>query len=326
MRRILLTPADRLKVNGALGLWESGSIRRTELERFAQGSGVDARGVYTMVLHLDTLHRLGDRTPLIWKGGTAIQSLLPFDVQRVSTDLDFNSTTGNVEVLRETFEACNDHLVGSGQVITVQGIDFGRFYEAYHQPERQVIEFRRLLPTPFDETVELKAKALPGQTSAVRIQARLSRVQINYRQHALAAIAPEKVEVRFFVGEGFPPQEPVSFTRGSAEDLIADKVLATTDRGGFGWRRFKDLYDLIALCHLGGADLAKVIEKLDLIGGPGSARGFVSGSLETLRILSVERAAAQGFKGTVCMGGKAWVKDWERELEATSRWLMRMID
>ena len=324
MRRTILTPAEKKAVLGSLTAWDSAAIKRTDLEALAGRIGISARDAYVTLLHIDTLHALGPEAPLVWKGGTAIQSLLAAGVQRVSTDLDFNSTTGNVEILRETITDVNDRLRAGGNIVEVKGVPFGLFYEADHRPDHQTLEFRRLLPTPFDEQVDLPRHALPGLDETVRVQGRLSRVQIAYGHHEMAALHPTRAEVRFFTQPSFEPRRPVTVTRGSVHDLAADKILATTRHDGFGRERFKDIYDLVALRHLGTADLEVVRTKLARIRGDGRVPLYVDGTLETLRILGLEAAAAQGFKGTVCSDGKAWVERWGEELEATIAWLAPM--
>ena len=320
MRRIILRPSEKQALQAALPLWQDKPIKRPALESLAAEVGVHARDAHVSLLHLDTLHALGPDAPLVWKGGTAIQSLLPPSVQRISTYLDFNSTTGIVEVLREAIAACNDRLDQRGAIVTVQGIPFGRFYEADHRPVHGTVEFRRVLPTPFDEQVEFAAGALPG-TGAMRVQGRLSRVQINTRHHTLPALEASTQDVAFFTQPRLQPDHVVTIRRASAPDLVADKILATTRHDGFGRQRFKDVYDLIALRHHGNIDLDKVHKKLVRIAGPGRAETYLDGSLETLSKLSLEAATVQGFRNMVCNDGKVWVDAWTEEVEATATWL-----
>lgn len=324
MRRIVLRPAEKDALRGALPAWRQHPIRRGVLEAFAADMGVHARDAYVSLLHLDTLDALGPDAPVVWKGGTAVQSLLSPGVQRISTDLDFNSTTGIPEALREAVADCNDRLDRRDATVTVQGVPFGRFYEARHRPDHGTLEFRRVLPTPFDEQVELAAGSLPGVDGALRVQGRLSRVQINYRHHRLPALQSRTTEVAFFTQPRFLPDHAVQATRASSSDLVADKILATTRHDGFGRERFKDIYDLIALRHLGGIDLDSVQEKLARIAGEDRVATYVDGTLETLARLGVESAAAQGFRNMVCNDGKTWIDAWEDEVAATAAWLAVM--
>lgn len=322
MHRIILTARERAAVFGAFSVWDRHNLRRGALEAEAARHGVAAVDAYVTLLHLDTLHVLGQGFPTVWKGGTAIQTLLPPMVQRVSVDLDFNSTTSNVEVLREAIEAANQRLADNGKIVTVQGVPIGRFYQADHRPAYRTIEFRRLLPSLFDDKVELSAGTFEGVDDDIRVQGRLSRVQINYGHHEMPAIQPEDTTVAFFTQPALAPLEQVRARCSSVHDLVADKILATTRHGGFGRERFKDLYDLIALRHHGGADAEIVRRKLERITGTGSVERIIEGSTETLRILGVEVAAAQGFRNAVCLEGKEWVRDWERQLQETVDWLL----
>ncbi len=321
MKRIILSPAQKTALLETLPVLDRETVHRPVLEDLARYYQVPATGVYVMVLHLDTLHALSDEAPLVWKGGTAIQSLLPPDVQRISTDLDFNSTTPHVEILREAIQDINARLTDASALVDIEGVTFGRFYEADHQERYQTIEFRRVLPTPFDEQVELHPHTYPQLEEPIRVQGRLSRVQINYGHHEMPALEPLTLPVRFFPQSRLTPREEVKVPTSSVHDLVADKILATTRHDGFGRERFKDVYDLIALRHLDEADLGKVEEKLSRIGGREKVARYVDGTLETLRILGAEASSVQGFKGSVCKGGKPWLDGWMSEIEETIAWL-----
>jgi hypothetical protein len=324
MQRIVLGPTEKKAALAALPLWSHTPIRRGGLETLAATYQVPAKEAYTSLLHLDTLDAIGENAPLIWKGGTAIQSHLPPDIQRISTDLDFNSTTKSIEILRETIQETNIRLEERGAIIPLHGIDYGRFFESDHRPPHSTIEFRRILPTPFDELLIVRAGTFPAQEEDIRIQGRLSRVQINYRHTEFPALKTDQGPVRFFTQPGFEPPHPIHIQRASIPDLVADKILATTRHEGFGRERFKDVYDLVALRHLGATDPLDVQQKLNRIVGSQTPK-IIEGSIETLGILSAEHANAQGFRQTVCRGGKAWVDAWEHEVSATQEWLMELL-
>ena len=76
------------------------------------------------------------------------------------------------------------------------------------------------------------------------IQAKSVRVQINYKHCWLPAIEIVKKVPRFFIMDHQRPKIKFKRNHSSAEDLIVDKILATSMIGSFGRERFKDVYDL----------------------------------------------------------------------------------
>ncbi len=326
MKRLVLDLDEKRRIFEAFQIWRREDIRRPDLEEFVHPLGVAAIDAYVTFLHLDTLSALGVQRAFVWKGGTAIQTHLPSRVQRVSTDLDFNATIGNVEAIRDTILSCNERLESKGHIVQVEDVPYGTFFEAGHRPWHRTIEFRRILPTVFNETVDLKPKELGWSDEPhVRAPGRLERVQINYNHADLPALRPEQAEATFFTQPRFSPRHPVMTVRASVHDLTADKVLATTRHDGFGRERFKDVYDLVTLRRSGLVDLGVVGEKLEGIVGRDRLKIIVDGSRETLDLLSVESAAAHGFRAMVCIEGKSLIDDWSAQVEATADWLGSLV-
>lgn len=325
IERVTLSNVEKRRIRATLPVWSGVLPHRPQLEAFSAEMGVTARDVYTTLLHLDTLHALREDVPLIWKGGTAIQSVISSQIQRVSFDLDFNSSTGNVEIIRESMQDANQRLEDSGCLQEIQGVLYGAIFEKAHDKAREMIEFWRILPTPFDQKVELKEGTFPTLKGDVRIQATFSKIQINYHHSRMPALRSSLEEVVFFPQIRFQPVIPVRAERSSIEDLVGDKILATTRYDGFGRERFKDLYDLVALRHLGTVDLAVVHEKLSRIRGADRVIEYVEGSMETLRILGEDLASAQGFRNMVCKGGKDFIDSWTEEIEDTIEWMMPLV-
>lgn len=326
MKRLVLDADDKRRIFEAFQVWRREDIKRPDLEEFVRPLGVAAVDAYVTFLHLDTLAALGAHAPLVWKGGTAIQTLLPAQVQRVSTDLDFNATIGNVEAIRDAIVSCNERLESNGHIVQVDDVPYGRFFEADHRPWHKTIEFRRILPTLFSETVDLRPNALGGSDEThVRAPGRLERVQINYNHADLPALRPERVEATFFTQPRFSPRQQVMAVRASIHDLTSDKVLATTRHDGFGRERFKDVYDLVTLRGTGSVDLGMVSEKLGRIVGRDRLKAIVDGSRQTLDMLSEESAAAHGFRAMVCIQGKNLIDDWSAQVESTADWLGDLV-
>jgi len=290
---------DILKI---VKVWKRDQLNQDVFRSIQISSGVPARLVELMFWHMDTLDALRPMDHLVFKGGTCVQVHLAPDLQRASVDLDFNSAVGHPDAVERKFGELNSVLEKKGRAAVVGGIRFGFLEKGWVDRHTGTITFHRRMPSRFGEV-----EAVDG----IRVQAKSIRVQINYKNSWLPAIKSEKKDIRFFITEHQKPCSEVEFLISSAEDLFADKILATCSSGHFGRERFKDVYDMLVLSS--GVDGTDVVRKLDMVAEKSrlNTRSIIETSIETISNLSERSQEAKGFASMACRGGKALVADWE---------------
>jgi len=108
------------------------------------------------------------------------------------------------------------------------------------------------------------------------------------------------------------PREIFDLVHSGKEDLLADKILATSNVEGFGRERFKDVYDMGSLLRP-DMETGLICKKLDAIARESETERnrFLNGSARTIMRFSEKTAQAHGFLGMVAREGRELAWDWE---------------
>lgn len=303
--RLLLSAQEKEAILSIIRIWQRNQINIDTFMAIQSRYGVPARLIETNFWHLDTLDVLKEFEGLVFKGGTCIQSYIAPQMQRVSVDLDFNTTIHNPNAVLDAMEKINSKIIENGRAVSIKGINFGTIDFADKDRRTGTITFLRRMPSRFGEIEKV------GDAD---IQSKSVRIQINYKHAWLPAIRTEHKTVNFFVQKEQKPAYELRFIHASIEDLFADKILAVSNIGPFGRERFKDIYDLIILSFL---DMKKdlILKKLKIIGEKSNltADAIIGSAVETILNLSEGIIEARGFASMVCRDGKRIVDRWEDE-------------
>ncbi|MHB8584880.1 MAG: nucleotidyl transferase AbiEii/AbiGii toxin family protein [Thermoplasmatota archaeon] len=309
MVRIILTAEEKRATRGILArTWGPEALTQGAIQRASEPFGVNPREAYMTLLHLDTLDALRSLDFIVLKGGTCAQTYVAPDLQRVSIDLDFNSRHSHPKTVEAAVADLNVRLMNESRAATAQGIPFGTLVPDKVDAHTGTVGFARYLPSPFDDTV-----VIGGQ----EVQGRKLLVQINVKHHELPAIDARRREIAFFTQSQLRPRKPVLFECASPADLAADKILAITKNvGGFGRERIKDFYDLFVLNRL-DVPPETVVAKLDRVAVKArtTREAILSGASERCEDVRANQSAVAGFIPTACNGGKAFLRNWELELD-----------
>ncbi len=300
---IQLSHLEKMKVMSIVGSWEREQITQEVLRSIQKDIGIPARYVEIMFWHYDILSLFAETDWLIFKGGTCVQSFIRPGYQRASMDLDFNSSIGNPNAIKCEISILNKMMDKKGAHVTVQGIDFGKIEFIEDDVHSGTLNFIRRMPTRFGDMEKV------GDD---RIQAKSIRIQINYKNAWLPALSPIDKVPEFFILDYQKPKKLINMTHSSKEDLIADKVLATCNVGGFGRERFKDIYD-IGMLLKDGYDKETISKKLGLVGKKAKIEptSLIKGAVETISDFAIRGVEARGFASMVANAGQDHVKDWE---------------
>ncbi|MEA3557949.1 MAG: nucleotidyl transferase AbiEii/AbiGii toxin family protein, partial [Candidatus Thermoplasmatota archaeon] len=250
-------------------------------------TGIPARSAEIMFWHYDTLSLFSDVDSFVFKGGTCVQSWLPYGLQRASVDLDFNSKAGNPNSIRDIIEDVNVRSRNEDRVAKIRGIEFGTMEFKFIDDQTGTMTFIRRMPSRFNEMIRAGENTIQGIEQ---------RIQINFKNSWLPAIKPMKMEPDFLVLGYEKPQFRFETIHSSIEDLIADKILATCNVHGFGRERFKDVYDLGMILDLERVN-ELVMEKLSLIARQKGVdpSNFIEGSVEMISRISERFQEVVGF-------------------------------
>jgi len=293
------TPEEKEQILGIIKLWKREQLTQGIFREIQLELGIPATLIETMFWHLDTLYQLSKlKKPPVFKGGTCIQSYLPFRFQRASNDLDFNSRIANPNSIMNQIRKLNERLLRVGSAIRIGEIPYGMVEFCLKDEFSGVLNFSRRMPSRLGEYVKAGDVEVPGKNI---------RIQINYKHAWLPALHINDRVIEFFVSEFQPPQESFTYPCSSLEDLMADKLLAVSDR-----ERFKDIYDLMLL-FMQGYRKDKILEKLDLVSRrKGHAAAMIlKSSADNISNFAEKSIEVQGFKSPVCRNGKDITEDWD---------------
>ena len=256
-----------------------------------------------MFWHYDTLSILKDNEWLVFKGGTCVQSWIPSGMQRASVDLDLNSSVANPNAVRDKISKINEITRREERAVKVHGIEFGSIEYRSIDESSGTLNFSRRMPSRFGEMLKVGNQ---------RVQGMDQRIQIHYKNAWLPAISTIRKEPSFLILDHEAPLETCEVIHSSKEDLIADKILATSNVHGFGRERFKDVYDLGVLLDIDN-ETTLVLGKLDKIGAKKKVdpSSLINGSIETISNFSERSVEARGFSSMVGSDGKDRINDWE---------------
>ncbi|MCK4614780.1 MAG: nucleotidyl transferase AbiEii/AbiGii toxin family protein [Thermoplasmata archaeon] len=315
--RIELTHDERMEILSTVTIWDRQQITQEVFRDIQRKCGIPARLVEITFWHTDTLAVLADEDWMVFKGGTCVQSFLPAGYQRASVDLDFNSTIGNPNSIKDEFNRLNQKIRDKGKCASIQGFGFGTFEFRGEDTRTGTLNFTRRMPSRFGELERSGDKS---------IQAKSIRVQINYKHSWLPALNPIRKVPGFFIFEHQKPLKQVRIMHSGIEDLIADKTLALSMVGPFGRERFKDVYDLAMLLER-EFDPGLVMKKLELVGRRSNleAEAFVKGAVETVSSFGSRSQEAGGFASMICRQGRGKVSNWENFCLAAAEKLKELL-
>ncbi len=294
-------------------VWPLKELTQAKLRELQRDFGVSAYLIEMVFWHLDTLHQLSRiKDFLVFKGGTCVQSYLPEKFQRASNDLDFNTTINNPNALMEKMAELNEHLEENNNALSLQIDDtlvpYGHFEFEFNDARSGTLSFKRRMPSRLGEYELVKGN---------EVLAKSLKVQINYKHAWLPAMKILNKHVDFFINKTVTSKIHVKFPHESVEDLISDKIIATSNIGQFGRERFKDIYDLMLLSRQ-DFDGRLIIDKIRRIVSKTNldAENVLKGAVNTISTFAGRYQDAQGFASMVCYGGKELIKNWEVECES----------
>ncbi|MGB7533410.1 MAG: nucleotidyl transferase AbiEii/AbiGii toxin family protein [Halobacteriota archaeon] len=245
--------------------WSEEVFNGAKIRDYSKGEGVNPRDFEKQIWAYDTLFVLKEFSDLdlFFKGGTCIQSLLPFDYQRFSIDLDFNIEIKDrtKEFILSKFRELNERLEKEDlstpasetkyKKRSSEDLVYGKFYPRDYDEISGTVTFVRV----FMSKVEFKSKELVYRDDLVKKKI-LSGifnhilVQVNIK-HQLPALKWELKDITLKIQKYPEYKKGLQFKCLSVGDLFADKLMAFKDR-----KEFKDLYDL--------GMMVKIIKDLDI--------------------------------------------------------------
>lgn len=301
--KLILNHEEKAALADIIKVWERAQITQDSLRHIQQATGVPSRLIETIFYQVDTLDALSELDWLVFKGGTCVQSHLPYQKQRASVDLDLNSRIGNPNAIEHQIDSCNEQLRKLGRTTIIQNIEFGTLAYQGTDEHSGTLNYIRRVPSKFGEFEKAGGNL---------IQSKSLRVQINYKHSWLPCVRPiEKMFEPFILGYQ-TPKTTTQFVHSSPEDMFVDKILTTSNIGDFGRERYKDVYDLYQLSSI-ITDHDIILKKLDLISTRAglSSKAILDASKETISKFSNHSMEAKGFGSMVCNGGKKDIEDWE---------------
>gem|GEM_PF-3009305 len=302
--RINLNHDEKMEILTIVKTWKIKQIIQEKMRAIQKDTGIPARSIEIMFWHYDTLSLLSNTDSIIFKGGTCVQSWLPYDFQRASIDLDFNSKAGNPNSVRDIINGLNDIARDEERIVKIRGIEFGSIEFRYVDHQTKTMTFVRKMPSRFDEVIRVDGDSIQGIEQ---------RIQINFDNAWLPSVKSVRSEPDFVILKYEKPRFKAEVIHSSIEDLIADKILATCNVHGFGRERFKDVYDLGMILDL-KRDNELIMRKLSLIAQKKGVDplSFIEGSVETISRISDRSQEARGFASMVGKGGREKIiSSWE---------------
>jgi predicted nucleotidyltransferase component of viral defense system len=316
--RLKFDADDKQKIASLVKAWAPGQVTLGVFDTIRSDFGVPKGLVQTMFWHVDTLDAVSGLDWLVFKGGTCVQSYIPWGLQRASDDLDFNSVIENPNAIRDEIEKWNIAAIKKGNAVSVRGIDFGLLEFVLQDKSSGTLTFRRRMPTKFGDLELIKDKD---------VQAKTLKVQINYKHAWLPAIKKVTRPVDFFIMKYQSPKHKVQVVHSSAEDLIADKMVAISRANPSHREKFKDVYDIWALLQE-QRDGKLVMEKLEAVADARGlkAQALKEGVVQTISDLGEKGHMARDHGALVCKDGRKELEDWEGFCQRTVKAIQGLVN
>ena len=214
IQRVVLSREEKkLLFTNVIQFWDENNLIIANFQEISKTIKLPVTLIETMALHYENMFSLGSLLEkLIFKGGTAVQHYLDPMLQRGSVDLDFNTSIGHPKVILQSINEVNEKLEKNQNIITIKGIPFGKYLFDHEDSKSGTLTFNRILPTKFNEFVKI------NQTS---IQAKKTKIQINYRHSWLPAIKIIKQALNLFPSEFIKTKQSILTPIASLGDLIS---------------------------------------------------------------------------------------------------------
>jgi predicted nucleotidyltransferase component of viral defense system len=245
--------------------WSEEVFNGAKIREYAKREGVNPIHFEIQIWGYDTLNILKEFSDLdlFFKGGTCVQSLLPFDYQRFSIDLDFNIETKyrTNEFILSKFSELNEKLKEEDLLIPAsetkykerssENLIYGKFYSLYSDEFSGTVTFARVLMTKvvsrsmklFYKDNLINRELLEGVFNHILVQVNI--------KHQPPALKWGFGNIRLKIHNYDEYKKELQFKCVSLGDLFADKLIAFRNR-----KEFKDLYDL--------GMMVKIIKDLDI--------------------------------------------------------------
>ena len=245
--------------------WSEEVFNGAKIREYAKREGVNPIHFEIQIWEYDTLNILKEFSDLdlFFKGGTCVQSLLPFDYQRFSIDLDFNIETKyrTNEFILSKFSELNEKLKEEDLLIPAsetkykerssENLIYGKFYSLYSDEFSGTVTFARVLMTKvvsrsmklFYKDNLINRELLEGVFNHILVQVNI--------KHQPPALKWGFGNIRLKIHNYDEYKKELQFKCVSPGDLFADKLIAFRNR-----KEFKDLYDL--------GMMVKIIKDLDI--------------------------------------------------------------
>ena len=246
--------------------WNEEAFNGQKIREYSKKEGVNPRDFEKEIWEYDTLYLFTQypKLDLYLRGGTCVQSYLPYNYQRFSVDLDFNIRIKerDPESVSDSIQKLNEILTSKGLIKGVsKDIEHGKFYPLHYDKNTGTLSFARVFQsrTTSRRIKLVYAKDLKNKKMLKGIFNHIL-IQINVK-HELYALEWSKDEIKLRIQRYSEYQKELKFKRLSIGDLLADKIIALSNR-----EEFKDLYDLSMLTDiLTEKDLDVCDRKLDKI-------------------------------------------------------------
>jgi len=233
--------------------WIKEVFNGAKIREYSKKEGVSPTDFEKQIWAYDTLFILKEFSGmnLFFKGGTCIQSLLPFNLQRFSIDLDFNIETEQqtAEFLLNCFNELNDKLERKNLLTPASGtkykgrssgnLIYGKLYPLYSDEISGTITFARVFMSR-TAARNMKLVYRDDLTRKNHLDGIYNHilVQVNIK-HKPPALKWETRDIKLKISKYPEYKKEMKFKCLSLGDLFADKLIAFRNR-----KEFKDLYDL----------------------------------------------------------------------------------
>jgi len=233
--------------------WIKEAFNGAKIREYSKKEGVSPRDFEKQIWAYDTLFILKEFScmDLFFKGGTCIQSILPFNFQRFSIDLDFNIETEyrTAEFLLKCFDKLNNKLEKKNLLIPAfrtkhksrssGNLIYGKFYPLYSDEISGTVTFARVFMSRIAAR-NMKLVYRDDLTRKNHLDGIYNHilVQVNIK-HKPPALKWDIRDIKLKISKYLEYRKEMKFKCLSLGDLFADKLIAFRNR-----KEFKDLYDL----------------------------------------------------------------------------------
>jgi len=315
--RLKFAPDEKEKIASIIKAWAPSQVTQRVFDTIRSDFGIPRGLVQTMFWHVDTLLAITSLDWLVFKGGTCVQSYVPYGLQRASDDLDFNSNIENPNAIRAELKKWNKTALEKGNAVLVRGLAFGALELIYQDKLSGTLTFKRRMPSKFGDMELVGDK---------EIQAKALKVQINYKHAWLPAIKTVKKPVDFFIMKYQRPKRKVMVVHSSPEDLIVDKMIAISKANPSHREKFKDVYDLWTLLRE-KRNTKNIKEKSDAVTGAMGIdwASLKDGAVQTISDLGERGHMARDHSALVCKDGRKELEDWEGFCQRTVKAIIKSM-